>query len=146
MTTNEIKTLIQNTIAGQGSQVDIGGQLAGILSAIVDSIPTETPRPIVLSSGPLNDDTIETLAEKGLTLGEIEAAAKGLRTCVSIQTEEDEPYDDAYAIVSAFYGSSTSFHIVFCQLRYDDGFSLDAAIQYAISCFQGVLTVKYSEL
>ena len=39
MTTNEIKTLIQNTIAGQGSQVDIGGKLAEILGAIVDAIP-----------------------------------------------------------------------------------------------------------
>lgn len=40
MTTNEIKTLIQNTIAGQGSQVDIGGKLAEILSAIVDAMPS----------------------------------------------------------------------------------------------------------
>ena len=39
MTTNEIKTLSQNTIAGQGSQVDIGGKLAEILAAIVDAIP-----------------------------------------------------------------------------------------------------------
>lgn len=39
MTTNEIKTLIQNTIAGQGSQVDIGGKLAEILVSIVDAIP-----------------------------------------------------------------------------------------------------------
>lgn len=38
MTTNEIKTLIQNTIAGQGSQVDIGGKLAEILGAIVDTM------------------------------------------------------------------------------------------------------------
>lgn len=40
MTTNEIKTLIQNTIVGQGSQVDIGGKLAEILAAIVDTLPS----------------------------------------------------------------------------------------------------------
>lgn len=38
MTTNEIKTLIQNTIAGQGSQVDIGGKLAEVLNALADAV------------------------------------------------------------------------------------------------------------
>ena len=38
MTTNEIKTLIQNTIAGQGSQVDIGGKLADVLNALADAV------------------------------------------------------------------------------------------------------------
>ena len=49
MTTNEIKTLIQNTIAGQGSQVDIGGKLAEILGAIVDAMPASNDLAKVLT-------------------------------------------------------------------------------------------------
>lgn len=36
MTTDEIKAIIAEMIAGQGNQVDIGGALAEILNAIVD--------------------------------------------------------------------------------------------------------------
>lgn len=39
MTKQEIKALVGQKIAGQGSQVDIGGALADILNAIVDLIP-----------------------------------------------------------------------------------------------------------
>lgn len=39
MTKDEILALIENTISGQGSQVDIGGKLAAVLSNIVNLIP-----------------------------------------------------------------------------------------------------------
>ena len=39
MTKDEIKALVNGTIAGQGSQVDIGGKLAKILNEIIDAIP-----------------------------------------------------------------------------------------------------------
>lgn len=39
MTPQEIKELVSKKIAGQGSQVDIGGALAEILNGIVDAIP-----------------------------------------------------------------------------------------------------------
>ena len=39
MTKDEIRALIVNTISGQGSQVDIGGKLAEVLSNIVNLIP-----------------------------------------------------------------------------------------------------------
>lgn len=39
MTKQEIKSIINGTISGQGSQVDIGGKLAAVLSGMVDLIP-----------------------------------------------------------------------------------------------------------
>lgn len=39
MTKEEIKALIATAIAGQGTNVDGGGQLPNILNAIVDAIP-----------------------------------------------------------------------------------------------------------
>lgn len=42
MTIQEIKELVSKKIAGQGSQVDIGGALAEILNGIVDLLPGPT--------------------------------------------------------------------------------------------------------
>lgn len=57
--------------------------LAEILSEIVDAMPSvEIPRPIVLTAMPEDGDTVETLAEKGLTVDEIIAASRGERTGV----------------------------------------------------------------
>lgn len=44
MTPNEIKTLIDQKIAGQGSMVDVGGALPTILKEIVD-MASDTPAP-----------------------------------------------------------------------------------------------------
>lgn len=49
MTPDEIRAKIQATIAGQGSAVDIGGQLPAILDSIVDLIQPPTPREILSS-------------------------------------------------------------------------------------------------
>lgn len=39
MTTEEIKAIIAEKIAGQGNQVDIGNGLVEVLNALADSIP-----------------------------------------------------------------------------------------------------------
>ena len=107
MNTSEIKALIQSTIAGQGSQVDIGGKLAEILVSIVDAIPSgEMPRPIVLTAMPEDGDTVETLAAKGLTVDEIIAASRGERTgVVASSAAGTERWDifSAYNLVGARY-------------------------------------------
>lgn len=41
MTPQEIKDLIDETISGQGNQVDLGSALPTILNAIIDLIPAE---------------------------------------------------------------------------------------------------------
>ena len=112
MTTNEIKTLIQNTIAGQGNQVDIGGKLAGILSAIVDAIPSvESVRPITLTSAPTGVDTYETLAAKGLSTDEVLAASRGERTGVAMP-------NGFYQITYCEYTDPSDFSISFCRFIY----------------------------
>lgn len=140
MTTNEIKTLIQNTIAGQGSQVDIGGKLAEILGAIVDAIPSgEMPRPIVLTGEPQDGDTIEILAEKGLTIQEIQAAARGERTGVV----RNNTY---YSILSAYYVGSDLCGIVFATVLFSDNGEAVNLSQYSISIDAEGATVTFTEV
>lgn len=70
MTKQEIKDLVAAKIAGQGSQVDIGGALADILSGIVDAIPEGGgDNPIILEGQ--NDDSIMYLSNSPYTVAEI---------------------------------------------------------------------------
>lgn len=64
MTTQQIKDLIAQTIAGQGNQVDSGGKLAEILNAIVDAVEQGGgSEPLVIPSSEfLNEGVIETEA------------------------------------------------------------------------------------
>ena len=142
MTTNEIKTLIQNTIAGQGSQVDIGGKLAGILSAIVDAIPSgEIPRPIVLSRWPQAGDHLEDLAEIGLTREEIQAAAAGKRTGIVTTDNQFFPLTDVG------YESDENFYIAFYSFYYaDNSANLDALAGCVVRYYSGVVTVSSSDI
>lgn len=133
MTTNEIKTLIENTIAGQGSQVDIGGKLSEILVSIVDAIPAETPRPIVLTAPPVEGDTLETLAEKGLTPDEIRAASHGLRTGVVI--------DVSFFPISAAVIGIRDFTFRFGSVAYDGTGVVDSLTQYSISSSSGSVSI-----
>ena len=82
--------------------------LPEILSAIVDSIPTETPRLIVLTGFPQEDSGQSDLDAIGLTIEEIQAAAAGKRTAVIynggyyvLTTARYFPNDGNYEI--AFY-------------------------------------------
>lgn len=122
MTPTEIKSLIQNTIAGQGSQVDIGGKLAEILGAIVDIIPNpdDQVKPIVLSAEPVDGETPESLAEKGLTSNEVLAASQGKRCAVVIGVQ-------SYLITQVTYVSETEWYLWFSYFNLAgdgiDGFS-----------------------
>lgn len=143
MTTNEIKTLIQNTIAGQGSQVDIGGKLAEILGAIVDSIPSETTRPIVLTGVPSTGDTLEDLADIGLTPEEIQAASRGKRTGVIVPAGNGYVF---YTITGCTYSSDTNYRIIFSNFRYGQvasSIEIAETEQYVVSVSGGVLEITF---
>lgn len=141
MTTNEIKTLIQNTIAGQGSQVDIGGKLAEILGAIVDAIPSgETPRPIVMTARPGPGETTQSALDAiGLTFDEIKAAARGERTGV---VHADNLYNITYIRAT----SPNSYEFVFSWFEYDVEYALAAILQFKIVASGGTITVSVVEL
>lgn len=138
MTTNEIKTLIEKTIAGQGSQVDIGGKLAEILGAIVDAMPSgETPRPIVLTAMPEDGDTVETLAEKGLTVDEISAAARGERTGVVRENR-------FFPILTVIDESEKA--IVFGSFDFDDSGTLNNLNEYKVQIIDGEVYVRVYQI
>lgn len=57
MTAQEIQTLIDSTIKGQGTNIDGGGQLANILSGILElaTAPAPEPETHILEIGSLSD-------------------------------------------------------------------------------------------
>ena len=65
MTIQEIKELVSKKIAGQGSQVDIGGALAEVLTGICDAIIASEEKSLRISpsSGSLKEATKAQMAE-----------------------------------------------------------------------------------
>lgn len=57
MTTDEIRALVAQKIAGQGSAVDVGSGLPTILNAICDALDTTpAPQPAIVIEGTQNTD------------------------------------------------------------------------------------------
>lgn len=70
MTKEEIKALIATAIAGQGTNVDGGGQLPNILNAIVDAIPEAgMPKPKYFLTREIVDGQEHTYQEVASVLG-----------------------------------------------------------------------------
>lgn len=117
--------------------------LAEILSAIVDAMPSgETPRPIVLTAMPEDGDTVETLAEKGLTVDEIIAASRGERTAVVLSTDDSTLY---YEIFTAFDRAVRS--ITFGVATYNVDGTFINLTQYIVSITpDNSVTVDFVEL
>lgn len=93
MTPEEIKTLIDQKIAGQGTMVDVGGALPTILKEIVDMASQGgggggDVKPIIITGEPSEEmTTLAQLEAIGITLSEVTAAAAGKRTSVILSTE-----------------------------------------------------------
>lgn len=125
MTPNEIKTLIDQKIAGQGTMVDVGGALPTILKEIVDmaSQGGEGLKPIVLTALPAEGMSLDDLATIGLTKNEMIAAANGERSGVIQKLQTGTSY---YTITNANYspkdphvlGSTESVLIVFSHFSF----------------------------
>lgn len=72
MTKQEIKDLVAAKIAGQGTQVDLGGALPEIINAIVDAIPSLEPKISLNVSEAFQDKSAEEAAETlGITVAEL---------------------------------------------------------------------------
>lgn len=68
MRTNEIKTLIAQTIEGQGDAIDVGGGLAKILTALADGLVSD----LIIDVGPGTNYPFDTqIADSGALLGKI---------------------------------------------------------------------------
>ena len=103
MTTEEIKNLIDQKIAGQGTMVDVGGALPTILKEIVDMAGQGGGgdiKPITLTALPEEGMSLDDLAAIGLTKDEMIAAANGERSGVIIKTRTATSY---YTITNANY-------------------------------------------
>lgn len=126
MTAEEIKTLIDQKIAGQGTMVDVGGALPTILKEIVD-MASQGVKPIALSSQPTTGSvTLAQLAGIGLTEEELRAAAKGERNAVSYSGL-------AYPIIQAKYLTDGRFALVFAQTTLSNSGQFKTISGYSIS-------------
>ena len=126
MTTEEIKNLIDQKIAGQGTMVDVGGALPTILKEIVDMASQgggSDIKPIMLTALPEEGMSLDDLATIGLTKDEIIAAANGERNGVVITTQNGPEY---YTITDANYtpkdpdslGSTETVKIIFLSFTF----------------------------
>lgn len=142
MTKEQIQALIDAKIAGQGSAVDVGGALPAILSEILNlasASPANMPKPLVLERVFSDDDTLESLAQSGLTDEEIQAAARGERTCVVI----DSVY---YNITTASFESSDVWSFAFESHVYDSNGSFLTMVACSAENAEGELTIKHYEV
>ena len=83
MTTEEIKTLIDQKIAGQGTMVDVGSALPTILKEIVDMAGQGGAAPLVLTGNlPTGESILNACEAVGLTSDAFSALKAGEYTCV----------------------------------------------------------------
>lgn len=83
MTTEEIKNLIDQKIAGQGTMVDVGGALPTILKEIVDMAGQGGAAPLVLTGNlPTGESILNACEAVGLTSDAFSALKEGEYTCV----------------------------------------------------------------
>lgn len=124
MTPIEIKNLIDQKIAGQGTMVDVGGALPTILKEIVDMASQGSgSMPIVLNGYLEEGMSLDDLAAVGLTKDEMIAAANGERSGVIQKLQTGTSY---YTITNANYsprdpnmlGSTESVLIVFSHFSF----------------------------
>ena len=121
MTTDEIRTLIAQTIAGQGDQVDLGGSLGNILKGfadIIDALPQPTEytakQPLSIDEGEislkvgegLDTDTSHKLRIGDSIIGKYKRESitatefAKLQTCV-ILDKEGKYYPDCTALLES---------------------------------------------
>ena len=124
LTPEQIKTLIDQKIAGQGTMVDVGGALPTILKEIVDMASQGGgSAPIVLNGYLEEGMSLDDLAAIGLTKDEMIAAANGERSGVIQKLLTGTSY---YTITNANYsprdphmlGSKESVLIVFSHFSF----------------------------
>lgn len=146
LTPEQIKNLIDQKIAGQGTMVDVGGALPTILKEIVDMAGQgggSDIKPIVLTALPEEGMSLDDLATIGLTKDEMIAAANGERSGVISKSLRFGTW--YYTITNAgyspkdpgFLGSTEVVSIVFSHFSFrynetadmqepvvDDGFAI----------------------
>ena len=107
MTLAEIKELISKKIAGQGSQVDIGGALAEVLTGIAEAVEAATPKELEIASvSSFSNYTKAQAAEAlGITEAEVDALYSGEYSTV---VYSPETLISSYYISIKVLGSSSA--------------------------------------
>ncbi len=118
MTAEEIKNLIDQKIAGQGSMVDISGALPTILKEIVDvaaDAQADALKPIRWVEALDDGMSVNALNEAGFTYEEVLAASQGKRT--GVYQVSDGRF---YFISQAFVIDEKNYQISFYGCSYEE--------------------------
>lgn len=153
MTTEEIKNLIDQKIAGQGSMVDVGGALPTILKEIVDMAGQGgggDVKPIVLSADPSAEMTTQAQLDAiGLTIDEFKAAAQGKRNAIVSGVNDGEV--TAYPITGTYYEENGEgggiYRIVCAYVEYTNQGAIDMVLGWFIQSdvYAGEVTINRIE-
>ena len=108
MDAQQIKELIDQKIAGQGTMVDVGGALPTILKEIVDMASQGgggDVKPIILSAEPTAEMTTQAQLDAiGLTIDEFKAAAQGERNSIVLRIPVENGEEvTTYPIIGSYY-------------------------------------------
>lgn len=105
-----------------------GPDYADVLNELlnmVSDLAEDTPRPIVLTSVPAEDDTYEDIIGIGLTPQEIKEAQNGKRTSVLAPGV-------TFFITQAIYDADNDCAIAFYEIVYGEGGALDSITGFRI--------------
>lgn len=145
LTPEQIKNLIDQKIAGQGSMVDVGGALPTILKEIVDMAGQSgggDVKPIILSAEPTEEITTQAgLDAIGLTMSEIIAAKEGKRTMV---VSPNNIFQITKVYISPNDDSETA--IAFYTFAFNESGEISECYGFYITTGQGTATVIESTL
>ena len=97
-----------------------------------------SPKPIRLTESLGNEETIESLAEKGLTVQEIEAASRGELTSIIIPDSGVMCY---FSITYVTYADESNYSIAFENYSRNSGFEINTGTSYYINVVDGQLDV-----
>lgn len=156
MTAEQIKALISEKIAGQGSMVDAGGALPAILDAIVDAIDAITPGEILSFAEPLKKsgtdvslqiggglekDADDALAVKLAEKGGLQVSGTGIKLSSDFVADWPGPksltYDEALALSNCPFvrlGNGQILHLIEAQAS----FSMVSAVIQDVDTFWGL--------
>lgn len=138
MNAQEIRSLIEQKIAGQGTNVDAGGALPAILEALVDAVA-----PVVIEiSAFLADGTVQDVLNSIKVNGEVPT----LETLRSLSLEKHIVIKHSTIEIAVVYKYITNQTIQFVAGGKDFGDNAGAAVLIDINLNAGKGSIAFNEL
>lgn len=137
MNAQEIRSLIEQKIAGQGTNVDAGGALPAILEALVDAVA-----PVVIEVVGLPDGTVQDVLNSIEVNGEVPT----LETLRSLSLEKHIVIKYTTTELAVVYRYVTNQTIQFVAGGTDTGNNAGASVVIDINLSAGTGSIAFTEV